>query len=98
MNLQFHDLIGGIGAVILLVTYFLLQINRISAKSMLYSQLNGFGSGMILISLSFDFNLSAFLIESSWFVISLIGALVTMRGKRDRPEEMGPQRDESVGE
>ncbi len=79
MNLQPHDLVGGLGAVILLATYLMLQINRMSAKSMTYSQLNGLGSALILISLSFDFNLSAFLIESSWFVISCIGGLVTLR-------------------
>ena len=79
MSLQAHDLVGGLGALILLATYLLLQLNRMSAKSMTYSQLTGLGSALILISLSFDFNLSAFLIESSWFVISCIGGLVTLK-------------------
>ncbi|MCR9293110.1 MAG: hypothetical protein NXI32_10355 [bacterium] len=80
--LEFHDLVGGFGAAVLLLTYFLLQINRISAKSMMYSQLNALGSALILTSLYFDFNLSAFMIESFWFVISCVGAAVTWRQTR----------------
>ncbi len=81
-SLQMHDFVGACGAAILLVTYFMLQINRISAKSMIYSELNGLGSGLILISLYYDFNLSAFLIESCWFAISLVGAVVTLNQRR----------------
>ena len=83
-SLQFHDLIGACGAGMLLITYLLLQINRISAKSMVYSQLNGWGSGLILISLCYDFNLAAFIIEACWFAISWIGALVTLNHLRQK--------------
>lgn len=81
MDLEVHDLIGGLGALVLLITYFLLQVNRIEAKSMLYSQLNAVGSGMILVSLCYDFNFSAFVIESAWLVISILGAIVTLRSR-----------------
>ncbi|MFN3188923.1 MAG: CBU_0592 family membrane protein [Aureliella sp.] len=79
---EVHDLFGGIGAAILLSTYFLLQVNRIEAKSMLYSQLNATGSGLIAFSLLFSFNLSAFVIEVAWFAISLVGAAVTWKESR----------------
>ena len=79
MVFDWHDLVGGVGAALLLTTYLLLQINFISAKSLLYSVLNAIGSGGILISLLYDFNMSAFVIEASWLVISLIGAAVTIR-------------------
>ena len=82
MDLQWHDFVGGSGAVILLATYFLLQINSISAKSLRYSILNGIGATLILISLSQEFNLSAFVIEASWLVISIIGAIVSIAEMR----------------
>ena len=81
MPFEIHNLVGGIGVVVLLATYLLLQLNRIEAKSLLYSQLNALGSGLLLVSLAFDFNLSAVMIESSWLVISLIGAVVTIRDR-----------------
>ena len=83
MNLEWHDFVGGCGAAVLLVTYLLLQVNAISSKSLRYSVLNGIGSGAILISLSRDFNMSAFIIEACWLVISIVGAIVTLRGYRD---------------
>ena len=77
LMLQFHDLVGALGACAILITYFLLQVNKIQAQSMLYSQLNLAGSSMIVYSLFFDFNLSAMLVEGAWMVISVVGAVVT---------------------
>ncbi|MFK7735370.1 MAG: hypothetical protein AB8B50_05030 [Pirellulaceae bacterium] len=85
VNLDLHDLAGATGAAILLGTYFALQVNRIRAQSMLYSQLNAVGSGLIATSLLFDFNLSAFVIETAWFFISCIGAIVTWRQLKSKP-------------
>ena len=76
-----HNLIGGLGFVLLLGTYLLLQLNRIEAQSLLYSLLNALGAALLLVSLAFDFNLSAVLVESSWLVISLIGITVTLVDK-----------------
>ena len=82
MIVEWHDWIGGIGAAVLLTTYLLLQINWMKATSMRYSVLNAIGSGGILISLSQDFNMSAFVIEVCWLLISIVGACVTMRNWR----------------
>ena len=82
-----HNLIGGLGFVLLLGTYLLLQLNRIEAQSLLYSQLNALGAALLLVSLAFDFNLSAVLVESSWLVISLIGIAVTLFEKSRRKEK-----------
>jgi len=79
MDIAWHDIVGGIGASIVLTTYFLLQIDRISAQSLKYSVLNGIGAAGILVSLSQAFNMSAFVIEAAWLVISIIGAGVTLR-------------------
>lgn len=68
-----HDLLGNLGVLFILVTYLLLQLEKVDVSSLLYSFLNAIGAGLILYSLFFEFNLSAFLIESAWLVISLYG-------------------------
>jgi hypothetical protein len=68
-----HDLLGNIGVVIVLLTYWLLQIEKMSATSLWYSLANGIGAALILVSLLFDFNLSAFIVEVVWMLISLYG-------------------------
>jgi hypothetical protein len=68
-----HDLVGNTGVVLIVGTYFLVQIRRMSATQMPYILCNGLGAACILYSLAFDFNMSAFLIELIWLLISLLG-------------------------
>jgi len=68
-----HDLLGNLGVLFILATYLLLQLEKIDVSSLAYSALNAAGAGLILYSLVFEFNLSAFLIESAWLAISLYG-------------------------
>ena len=67
------DFIGYIGVALILSAYGLLQIDRISPKSVLYSALNGLGATGILVSLYFEPNLPALVIETAWLIISLFG-------------------------
>jgi hypothetical protein len=86
-----HNVIGNIGVVLIVGTYFLVQIGRMSAVQLPYITLNGLGALLILYSLWFDFNLSAFLIEIIWFLISLIGiGRVLVMRRRGIPPESGP--------
>ncbi|MCH9649192.1 MAG: cyclic nucleotide-binding protein [Deltaproteobacteria bacterium] len=73
------DLVGLVGVVLLLVAYFLLQSGRLPQSSGVYSSLNAAGSGLILVSLYFDFNLASVLVEGAWFVISLYGLTRLLR-------------------
>lgn len=73
LGYELHDLIGNLGVLCILTTYLLLQLERIVATSVLYSVLNALGSGMIVYSLLFEFNLSAFIVELAWLVISVFG-------------------------
>lgn len=73
MDFAFYDLIGAVGVALIILTYFLLQLEKIKGESMLYSLLNAAGAGLIIFSLYFSFNLSAFLIEFFWLLISLFG-------------------------
>jgi paired small multidrug resistance pump len=68
-----HDLVGNAGVLMILGSYLALQMGRLDAKSVAYSALNAVGAGSITISLLFDFNLSAFLVEAAWVAVSLYG-------------------------
>ena len=73
MNLDFFDLAGFIGVLLIVVTYLLLQLDKLQSSSPRYSLLNAAGALLIIVSLVFKFNLSAFIVEVFWFLISLLG-------------------------
>ena len=68
-----HDFLGIVGVVMVLVAYMMLQIEKLSPTSALYSGVNGLGAALILISLAYDFNLSAVVMEGAWLLISVYG-------------------------
>lgn len=76
------DIIGIIGVAIVVVTYFLLQSEKIDSKGFLYSFFNAFGSLLILYSLLYSWNLASFIIEFIWIFISLYGLRRWYRNKR----------------
>jgi len=67
------NFIGIIGVVLILVAFFFLQLGKISSQKFLYPFLNMLGAIGILISLIYEWNPSAFLIESAWVLISIYG-------------------------
>ncbi len=73
MNYGLMDLVGNIGVVMLMVTYLMLQLDKIRSADLSYSVLNAAGASLIVASLVFDFNLSAMLMEVFWVLISFIG-------------------------
>ena len=73
MNYGLLDMIGNAGVVILMITYLLLQLNRLRSEDLAYSVLNATGASLIILSLLVDFNLSALLMEVFWVLISLLG-------------------------
>lgn len=73
MTLEWYDIVGTTGVMLIVVSYFLLQVGRVEALSPLYSWLNLVGAVMILISLLYTFNFSSFVIEIFWILISVIG-------------------------
>jgi hypothetical protein len=75
MAYSIYDFIGNVGLFLLIGTYFLLQINKIESRSVMYSVLNALASTLIGVSLLVDFNLSAFLVEAFWLLLSLYGII-----------------------
>ena len=75
MTYSWFDIAGLIGVVLIIVAYLLLQLGKLPSTAPSYSLLNAVGAFLVMASLWFDFNLSAFLMEAFWFLISLFGLL-----------------------
>ena len=82
MDYLWADLLGITGVILIVGTYLLLQLNRINSYSLSYSLFNGLGALLILISLIFKFNVSAFIIELFWVIISTVGIIRYFRKKK----------------
>lgn len=82
MDYSLHDVIGNLGAIMIVGSYFLVQIGKMSATGITYTGLNGLGAAFIMISLMFDFNMSAFVVEVFWLLISLVGMGRILRNRR----------------
>jgi len=67
------DFVGNVGVVILMITYLLLQLNKLRSDELAYSLLNAIGATLIVLSLLVNFNLSALLMEVFWVLISFLG-------------------------
>ena len=73
MNYGLIDLLGLIGVAMIVVTYLMLQLDKLRSTDLAYSVLNALGASLIVASLIVDFNLSALLMEVFWVLISFIG-------------------------
>jgi hypothetical protein len=71
--MKWYDILGTLGVAIIILTYVLLQIERLRSDQLAYSLLNAVGAALILVSLYFDFNLPSVVVEFFWLVISLFG-------------------------
>jgi len=84
-NLTSFDLAGFIGVVMIVIAYLLLQLDKLPSSSLSYSLLNAAGALLIIISLIFNFNLSAFIVEVFWFLISLLGLTKSLVSRKNPP-------------
>ena len=73
MTYNWYDFLGNVGVILILLSYLLLQMNKINSQSTYYSLMNATGALLILVSLYYNFNLSAFIMELCWLLISLYG-------------------------
>lgn len=69
------DAVGLVGVALILGAYVALQTGRWQAKEVRYSAANAAGAALILVTLAFDFNLSAAVVEGFWLVVSVYGLL-----------------------
>ena len=80
MNYGLLDFVGNIGVLLLMIAYLLLQLNKLS-NGLVYSIVNALGAALIVASLLNNFNLSAFIIEVFWILISFVGIVRHLRSK-----------------
>jgi paired small multidrug resistance pump len=73
MMMALPDVLGLIGVFFTLVAYLLLSIRKMSSHSVGYPSLNMIGSALIIYSLYYDWNISAFVMEVCWMLISIYG-------------------------
>lgn len=71
--MDWYDLVGSAGVFIIILAYILLQVEKIRSETLTYSLLNALGSSLIIVSLIYSFNFSAFIVEFFWLLISLFG-------------------------
>lgn len=88
MSYGLLDLIGNIGVVVLIIAYLMLQLNKLRSDGLAYSLLNAIGASFIIVSLLVNFNLSAFIIEVFWVLISFVGIYRYFRLKALRSQTL----------
>ena len=67
------DLIGFTGVALLIVTYAMLQLDKIDPKGFWYSFNNLIVAILVTVSLIYTMNIASMVIEVFWFIISLYG-------------------------
>jgi paired small multidrug resistance pump len=82
LDYSWFDLVGNVGVLLMVIAYLLLQLEKLSSSATSYLLLNAVGAVMVITSLTFRFNLSAFLMEAFWLLISLFGLAKPLFSKR----------------
>jgi hypothetical protein len=85
VNFDLFDLVGFVGVLLIVIAYLFLQLDKLPSSSLSFSLLNAVGSLLIMVSLVFKFNVSAFLIEVFWFLISLLGLTKWLIARKQPP-------------
>lgn len=81
MSITFHwpTLVGLAGMLLTLLAYFLLQARRLHGNGVVYPLMNAIGSAAIIVSLFYQFNLAAMVLEIAWLAISIYGLVAGRR-------------------
>jgi len=96
MTLYWHDAVGYLGVLLILLAYLLLQMGKLQGNGLIYQLMNVLGAIGVILSLSFGLgpvNWPAFLMELAWIVIGVFGIVrgVTLRREaRDRASKPDP--------
>jgi membrane-associated HD superfamily phosphohydrolase len=81
VDYSWFDLVGNVGVLLMVVAYLLLQLEKLASSAVSYLLLNAVGAVLVIISLMFRFNLSAFFMEAFWLLISLYGLTKSLFSK-----------------
>ena len=67
------DTVGMLGTLLVVLAYYLLQLEKVDPRGIAYNTINLAGAVLLLFSLCFNFNLASFVIEIFWIIASMIG-------------------------
>ena len=81
--ISISDFIGLTGVALLIVTYALLQLDRIDPKGFWYSFNNLMVAILVTVSLVYTPNIASIVIEIFWFLISLYGLMMWRERQRN---------------
>lgn len=76
------DIVGMAGTSLVVGAFFLLQLNKVNPKELVYNLMNLTGAIFLLFSLCINFNLASFVIELFWIAASLIGLWQYYKARR----------------
>jgi len=82
LGVAWYDAVGMVGVALILLAYALLQAGKVSGDALGYQLLNLFGALAVLVSLVYEFNLSAVLMETAWVLVSLYGIARGLRARK----------------
>ncbi len=80
------DIIGYIGVAILIVTYAMLQLDKIDPKGFWYSFNNLIVAILVTVSLLYTMNKASMIIEVFWFIISAYGIVAYYKRRKNGQE------------
>lgn len=84
-----YDWAGYLGVALVLLAYLLLQARMLLSNGLIYQLMNLFGATGLILSLLFgSFNLSAFVMEVAWVLISIYGLLRGWRLRREQTTDI----------
>jgi len=78
----FADVLGVVGVLLILAAYAGAQHGRLDPRRAPSLLMNLGGAGLIIVSLLYRFNLSAFLVEAAWASVALYGLVRLALGKK----------------
>jgi hypothetical protein len=76
------DIGGVVGVLMMLGAYAMAQVGTMKVDRLPSLMINLVGSLLVLLSLAFKFNLSAFLMEAAWAAVALFGLVKLALKKR----------------
>ncbi len=77
------DVIGMTGTFLVVGAFLFMQLGKLEPKGFKYNVMNLSGAILLLISLTYNFNLASFVIEIFWIVASTIGLYNVIKAKRN---------------
>lgn len=88
-NIEWHQLVGVVGTVTYIGSYFIVQIGLMRAPGYAYCLVNILAASLVGVSLLYEFNLASAIIQVSWIMISLAGIICLLfsdkhRGKKNQ--------------